>query len=325
MKQLVAKLISILGACLAADAQTLLTVEVGNYVPYHIDVPDPSTFASKPGITPAISSLPFGRFVFIGDIVSVNGQPAKGLWTATVVNLISSPTPAPKQAIADVVRNNLIQMYFDLMQADGTPIGMITATGLTRGSPPPGAPLVQTGDTLAIAGGTGPFLGVRGQAGMIDAGSPRQASAVEDPANRRSNGGATRSYVLHLIPMSTPQIVMSSSGPAVFHADFSPVTAAKPANAGEVLIAQATGLGPTVPSVDPGKPFPAEALQHVNSPLAVSVNGKQADVINAIGWPNLVDTYRVDFRVPDGTAAGNMPIQVSAAWITGPSVTIATQ
>jgi hypothetical protein len=48
-------------------------------------------------------------------------------------------------------------------------------------------------------------------------------------------------------------------------------------------------------------------------------------VINAIGWPGLVDTYRVDFRMPSGIAPGQASIQLSSAWITGPPVSISTQ
>jgi uncharacterized protein (TIGR03437 family) len=125
--------------------------------------------------------------------------------------------------------------------------------------------------------------------------------------------------------MAAPQIVTTTIGPAVFHADFSPVTAASPARAGEILIVQATGLGPTAPSVDPGQPFPTDAPLPVNSPLAVKVNGQDAEVINGFGWPGLVDTYRVDFRVPDGMAAGTASVQLSAAWIAGTAVRIAIQ
>jgi uncharacterized protein (TIGR03437 family) len=119
--------------------------------------------------------------------------------------------------------------------------------------------------------------------------------------------------------------VTTASGPAVFHSDLSPVTAASPAKAGEVLIVRANGLGPTVPGVDPGQPFPTEPQLPVNSPVALTVNGRPAEVINSIGWPGLVDTYRIDFRVPDGTTAGMASIQVTAAWIAGPDVRIAIQ
>src|SRR5947207_253314 len=46
--------------------------------------------------------------------------------------------------------------------------------------------------------------GSRGQAGVIDLDSPRQASATEDPYYWRANGGATRSYVIHLLPAIRP-------------------------------------------------------------------------------------------------------------------------
>ena len=146
---------------------------------------------------------------------------------------------------------------------------------------------------------------------------------AEDAAYRRINGGGKRRYVLQVIPMSTPQIVVTGGASAVYHADFSPVTAAQPAKAGEVLIAKATGLGPTVPGINPGQPFPLDATQEVNSPVEVSVNGQSAEVINKIGWPGLVDTYRIDFRVPDGTAAGPAGVQLTAAWIAGSPSNIA--
>jgi len=94
---------------------------------------------------------------------------------------------------------------------------------------------------------------------------------------------------------------------------------------GEWLILSATGLGPTRPRIDPGKPFPrwVSGKEHlVNSPVEVIVNGKAAQVISAIGWPGQTNVYRVDFRVPEGTAAGTATLGLSVAWIDGPEVKI---
>jgi uncharacterized protein (TIGR03437 family) len=70
--------------------------------------------------------------------------------------------------------------------------------------------------------------------------------------------------------------------------DFSPVTATKPAHAGDLLIVRATGLGPTVPSVEPGQPFPTTISDGLWSggefAVDISVNGQPAQVINATGW-----------------------------------------
>ena len=43
---------------------------------------------------------------------------------------------------------------------------------------------------------------------------------------------------------------------------------------------------------------------------------------HAIGWPGLVDIYRIHFQVPDGIAAGMASVQLTAAWVAGPAVNI---
>jgi uncharacterized protein (TIGR03437 family) len=139
------------------------------------------------------------------------------------------------------------------------------------------------------------------------------------------HGGGGRRYVFHLIPMSRPGIVVGANGPQIFHADFSPVTSARPARSGETLIVRATGLGPTRPGVNPGQEFPSSPVQDVNSPVDVLVGGRAAEVVNKIGWPGSTDTYRVDIRVPDVITPGMTTVQISAAWIPGVDVQIPIQ
>jgi hypothetical protein len=308
---------------------SVLRIDTGNAVLYNEDTADVSKFAADPNVTTAVSPKNFNRAVAIADIQAVNGEPVMGLHTRAAINIFLRTAPTPGQAVADTVRNASATISFEILKSDGTPIGTIMATGFAGGASPPGSPSKVRVGNFVITGGTGAFLGARGQVGAEDpppgVSVQRSASITEDPANRRRNGGGTQRWVAHLIPMSVPQTVTTASGPAVFHADFSPVTAAKPAKAGEVLIVQATGLGPTVPRVDPGQPFPADSPFQVNSPVGVTVNGRPAEVINNIGWAGLVDTYRIDFRVPDGTTAGMAPIQITAAWIAGPDVRIAIQ
>lgn len=120
---------------------------------------------------------------------------------------------------------------------------------------------------------------------------------------------------------------MDPQGPVVLHSqDFSLVTAAKPARAGEILIVRAKGFGSTTPDLlPPGtRLFPANPPDPVIAPVYVLVNGKETEAINAIGWPNTYDFYRVDFRVP-ATRAGMATIQLVLAWIPGPEVKIPVQ
>ena len=309
----------------APPPPTILTIDVENVVLYQQDTSDLSKFATDPNLTTAVPPRNFFLRVDIGDIVAVNGQPAKGIFTRNVRFLGLTTAPNPGQAIADTVRNAVNGDTFEIMKSDGTPIGTIVSYGMTGGSPPPGAPLSVTRDNVAITGGTGAFLGARGMWGQSVI-SVRLASITEDPANRRRNGGGRLKCVLQVIPLFQPQIVTTAAGPAVTHSsDFSLVTASKPATAGEVLSAFVTGLGATHPGVDPGQPFPASPPAAVNSPVDVTVNGKPAEVLAAVGYPGAVDGYQVNFRMPSDTAKGVATIQVSAAWIAGTPVNIAVQ
>lgn len=304
----------------------ILTIDLVNFVEYRQDVSDPAKFATDPNLTTATTPRNFFTATMFADIIAVNGQPAKGLYVGRPRTILSFPTPVPGQAIADTTHNSFRDVFFEIQKSDGTPIGSIAATGLSGGAAPPGAPSAQQGSNWAIIGGTGAFLGARGQAGSGVGNSPRAASISEDPANRRINGGGKAQFILQVIPMTMPQIVTTANGPAVTHSsDFSLVSASKPAAASELLSLFATGLGPVNPSVDPGQPFPSSPLAAVNSPVEVLVNGKAAEVLGAVGYPGSADGYQVNFRMPSDAAKGVATIRVSAAWITGTPVNITVQ
>jgi hypothetical protein len=57
--------------------------------------------------------------------------------------------------------------------------------------------------------------------------------------------------------------------------------------------------------------------------VADAVNGNPAEVLNKIGWPGTTDTYRVDIRVPDGTAPGISTVQLT--FISGREVSLPVQ
>ena len=217
------------------------------------------------------------------------------------------------------MRTAIREEIFEILSASGTPVGSIMGMGLSSGPPPPGAPAAQSGVNFAVIGGTGAFAGVRGISGSTG-GNARQASITEDPVDRRINGGGKSQRILTLYPMSAPQIA------AIAHpGDFSAVNSSRPAAPGEILSIFAGGLGPTNPGVDPGQPFSATRVQTVNSPVQVSVNGRSAETLAAVGFPGAVDGYQVNFRLPSDTAKGIATIQVSAAWISSAPVKIPVQ
>ena len=311
---------------------SILVVDTESVVEYYNDIAaasDPSKIGTNPNPTPIVALPPFGRIVAFADIVAVNGQPAKGLVFFWEVGVGASPTATPGTAIADVSTPAMRYQTFQILQPDNTPVGTIMCLGLVTlgGAAPPGAPRVQTSQNYAIVGGTGAFLGAHGEQGQGGTPQPvRAASMIEDPANRRINGGGKVRYVLQIFPMFAPQIVTTANGPAIVHSsDFSLVSASKPAAAGEILSLFATGLGPTRPGVDSGQPFPSSTAALVNSPVEVLINGKPAEVLAAVGFPGAVDGYQVNFRVPSDATKGVATVQISAAWIAGTSVSMAIQ
>jgi len=315
--------------CSVALAQTppatILTIEMENVVQYQENFANPQKNGTSTAME--VSTPPATLFpgTFIADIVAINGRKSKGAavgrnyWVGLNIN------PSGSQAIADVNRFQAMEISLEIQQADGTSIGTIVLTGVTGGPPPLGAPKSGTTGTFAVIGGTGAFLGARGQAATI-MNNHRATSTFENPINRRIFPAGLWKLAVQLIPMRTPEVVLTSTGPAIVHAsDFSLVTAAKPARAGELLTLFATGLGPTRPGVDPGQVFTASPAQLARLPIDVLVNGKASEVLYAGGYPNTVDGYQVNFRIPDDTVPGMTAIQLSAAWIAGTEARIPIQ
>lgn len=96
----------------------------------------------------------------------------------------------------------------------------------------------------------------------------------------------------------SPMVGVNYRGSEFFHLDWSPVTPARPAEPGEEVMAKAVDLGGTV---------------------EVHVAGETAKVSQKAGWPDEVNAYRVDFRVPACARPGRYPVQLSSDGVSGVS------
>ena len=310
----------------------VLRIDTGNFVRYDQETADWTKFGTSPGIVTLVPGHlpPFGSYIGLADVVSVNGKPVKGVRVFRGLNTNFAINPIPKQAVADLSGTPYVDQLFVIQNLDGTVIGTIAVTGLQITSPAPAASGLG-GWASVVVGGSGAFLGVTGQGcGVSGGGTPpggsRITSVTEDPANRRINGGGTTYSVFCLIPRTRPEVVTTAAGPAIVHSsDYSPITPAKPAKPGEILTLFAYGLGPTRPGVDPGQPFTADPQQLVIAPVEVLVNGKSSEVLYAGGYPGAVDGYQVNFQVPNTTMPGMASVQVTGAWIPGPEVRMLIQ
>lgn len=319
---------------IAASGQKLPPVNIdlalANGVLYLPDTNDYTKFGTQHGpVTPASAAnglaLPnFSTYLEISDVIAVNGQAVNGVFVNQGRVIQLTPTPRPGQATSDSTWYTVASPSVELLTSQGARIGSFYSSGFALGAPPAGAPAGFSGLAGAIQGGTGAFVGATGQCLSGYAGA-RIASIMEDPANRRTLGGQPNPSIGHilcqLIPAVRPEIE------AVYHSDFTPVNLGSPARKGETVIALASGLGATSPGVENGQPFPLldQSVQTINSPITVLVNGTPVNVVNALGWPGLVDSYRIDFQVPADTLAGQAAIQLIAAWIPGHTLEIPVQ
>lgn len=314
-------------SCTFGQVPTVIQIDIENYAYYYADNPDYSKLAGSQQAVPPVSAKTFSSFIGLADIVRVNGKTAKGTWSIRATTTNYTPTPQSGQAIADTTRNFFVDWVWEIQQADGTPIGTIMATGMGFGPAPPGSPLglsPTAASSMAITGGTGAFLGIRGQAGFSAITvTGRAASVAEDPSMRRTLGGGTRSFLLTLIPLASPTILTNAAGPLVLHsADFSLLSSAKPAVPGEILTVFASGLGPTNPGVDPGQVFPSSPLAVTNSPVEATVNDNSAQVLYAGGYPGTTNVYQLNLQLPSSVQPGMAALQLTSAWQRSASVPI---
>ena len=190
-----------------SKARTNLTIDTENLRIYRFDTFDAQSLATEVGPTLPLPLRTFMYVIWLADVVAVDGAPAQGSLAVRGTFLSLTPNPSPGQGISDTPNSLFSDWIFDIQRADGSPFGTLLASGWAFGRRPAGFDSLFQGN-LAIVGGTGAFLGVRGQGGegaAPSATAPPFASVTEDPSGRRVHGGALRRYAFQLIPASGAQ------------------------------------------------------------------------------------------------------------------------
>jgi uncharacterized protein (TIGR03437 family) len=286
---------------------SVITIETDNVVTYVGDIVDPSKLALLTSPATPSPTRAFAESITVGDVVSINGRPAKGLWQTRGFSMGYSPTAGPGFAIADAGEGGPGECKWAIFTPDGILVGRFQEGGL---------------GVHQITGGSGIFMGIRGTQTTVQAvQAPRRTSMTEDPSLRRVLGGGTLIHTFHVAASYAPAFLGTDVAPTIYHMDFSPVSPVSPAKAGEVVLGRVMNLGFTTPAVDPGAPFPySSSYSVVNAPVEVIGDGQPQDASYKIGWPGETNVYRVDFAVPQGSPSGVVQVQLRAAGIVGPPV-----
>ena len=111
-----------------------------------------------------------------------------------------------------------------------------------------------------------------------------------------NNGNCVSNIVAIAVAPVAPAIF---SGAILKRADNSLVTAANPAQAGDVLVVYLTGMGQTTLALATGRLVdPARMFSTV--PATATVGGKDAEVPSSTAAPGFPGVYQVALRVPAG-------------------------
>ncbi len=114
------------------------------------------------------------------------------------------------------------------------------------------------------------------------------------------------------VARTSPGIFITTAGAAVLkNADFSLVTSANPAAAGDVLTIFCTGLGAVTPRVASGALAPPGPFSLTTDQPTVSVGGRDAEVLASLLAPGFAGLYQVTIRMPSGVPAGNQPVVIT--------------
>jgi uncharacterized protein (TIGR03437 family) len=210
-----------------------------------------------------------------------------GLWSANVVR-------------NEVVPNTYSETWtFSIKEADGTPAGVIVASGNLQ------YPVLAARGTFPIIGSTNAYYGVQGTVAPAAANS-----AVANMSNELI-------FVATLMPMCTPDVAPWNQGPAIAHSvDYTPVTLNSPAEAGEILTMIATDLMAELEDTE----WPPNAESMENCPVQVKVGGENSRILYAGMYPGVENTYQINFQVPADVPAGMADVQISTGFIGGSPV-----
>src|SRR5437588_777171 len=169
-----------------APPATILTIEMENAIQYQESFANPQMNGTSTTMEAKITApATFFPGTFIADIAAINGVKVKGATVARIFWVGLNTNPSGSQAISDANRFQAMDISLEIQQADGRAVGTIVLSGVTGGAAPVGAPKAGVTGTFAVIGGTGAFLGARGQAATI-LNTHRATSTLENPINRRT-------------------------------------------------------------------------------------------------------------------------------------------
>jgi uncharacterized protein (TIGR03437 family) len=125
------------------------------------------------------------------------------------------------------------------------------------------------------------------------------------------------------VAATAPAIFFSPTPSVLKKADFSLVSGANPAKAGDVILVYCTGLGATSASLPTGAVV-TTTTSNATVPVTATIGGKPATVSSAIAAPGYAGIYQVELTVPAGVT-GSSPIVLTQGTVNSNAASISVQ
>jgi uncharacterized protein (TIGR03437 family) len=137
-----------------------------------------------------------------------------------------------------------------------------------------------------------------------------------------NNNAQSNTVTLYTAPTAPGVFTGAPSGigvAAILHSNYTPVTQASPALAGETVLLYLTGLGSVTPVVADGAAAPSSTLSTVDDPnLEVDLfdqdgNDQVANIAFAGLAPGFAGLYQINFTIPSGLTGGQVSVDVGTS------------
>jgi uncharacterized protein (TIGR03437 family) len=181
------------------------------------------------------------------------------------------------------------------------------------------------GVTVTVGGVKAPFYMV--SPGQINIQVPFEVATGPQPVVVTTAGGASTAFTV-TVASAAPSIFFvdpNGTGAVVKNSDFSLITAANKAKAGDVIVIYSTGLGQTTPAMKTGAlDVPPSGSFNNTSTVTVTIGGVNAPVAYSIGSPGFAGLYQTAVTIPAGVT-GTVPLVVSSGTTKSNTVNLAVQ
>jgi uncharacterized protein (TIGR03437 family) len=247
------------------------------------------------------------------------------VYIADRVNNRIRAIPAPPLGPPDVQSGAVVNGASFTRNAAIAPGGIVAifgsnlATGAVGAAGPP-YPTVLGHTSVTFNGIAAPLFYV--SPGQINAQAPFEllTGIANIQVNRGSAASATTAANVGMVSPGIFIMDQASSQGAVLHSNYSLVSSANPAHAGETLQIYATGLGPLQQSVRSGDPSPAAKTQLQPT---VQIGNQGANVSYSGLAPGFAGLYQVNIVMPGGLSAGNQTLRITINGIASNTATVA--